>query len=404
MAFRGGTMREGRTVYIGDKGSGGGCSCHTILVIAAVISTIISGFSWYSAAVQLRKTKGAMQEIAHAGVLEMNVDQPEEHVTELNQKVVHFSSNSVRSSMQDQSFNLFLENTLSLRRETEYCQWVETYVDNCATCYRDVTRTNSNGEQVNERESYSCNCVRTFYYTKGWRKSLIASIFFDQPAAHHNPSRNPYPSTTTVYSDNAVVGAMGVHLETPLVQKIRIQEKPVIFRSFEDIRFLRFSEAYNEHGFVYDYSEAHQQGYFFSPYSQSSAELLAKSFLQFLEGSLLDFQLGDLLPSCTAGDIRIQYYGGPLNGEGISGVGQVVISGPRESLQASVGLYHAQKDNFDFGLLQLGAWSFEAMVDHELATLTETRDNMRVFFGVSAVALVALALYSGAQQDGKKYL
>lgn len=28
---------------------------------------------------------------------------------------------------------------------------------------------------------------------------------------------------------------------------------------------------------------------------------------QLMEGSLLDWQLGDLLPSCSAGDVRVSY-------------------------------------------------------------------------------------------------
>ncbi|KAL3810891.1 hypothetical protein ACHAXA_009662 [Cyclostephanos tholiformis] len=49
-------------------------------------------------------------------------------------------------------------------------------------------------------------------------------------------------------------------------------------------------------------------GYFFSPYeSPSTYGKLFNYFVQYLEGSLFDWQVGDLMPSCTAGDLRFRY-------------------------------------------------------------------------------------------------
>eukprot|EP00804_Cyclotella_cryptica_P017655 CCRYP_017141-RB/>CCRYP_017141-RB protein AED:0.21 eAED:0.21 QI:0/-1/0/1/-1/0/1/0/309 len=51
-----------------------------------------------------------------------------------------------------------------------------------------------------------------------------------------------------------------------------------------------------------------QGGYFFSPYENPSmTQRLFNYFVQYMEGSLFDWQLGDLMPSCTAGDIRFSY-------------------------------------------------------------------------------------------------
>lgn len=51
-----------------------------------------------------------------------------------------------------------------------------------------------------------------------------------------------------------------------------------------------------------------QGGYFFSPYENpSTTQRLFNYFVQYMEGSLFDWQLGDLMPSCTAGDIRFSY-------------------------------------------------------------------------------------------------
>jgi hypothetical protein len=48
-------------------------------------------------------------------------------------------------------------------------------------------------------------------------------------------------------------------------------------------------------------------GYFFSPFQASQYENIFKYFMQYVEGSIFDWQIGDLMPSCTAGDIRIRY-------------------------------------------------------------------------------------------------
>jgi len=50
-----------------------------------------------------------------------------------------------------------------------------------------------------------------------------------------------------------------------------------------------------------------QGGYFFSPYETTTASSVMNWFVQYLEGSLFDWQLGDLMPSCTAGDVRFRY-------------------------------------------------------------------------------------------------
>jgi len=48
-------------------------------------------------------------------------------------------------------------------------------------------------------------------------------------------------------------------------------------------------------------------GYFFSPYDASMSEQLLRGFGQYLEGSLLDWQPGDFMPSCTPGDLRVSF-------------------------------------------------------------------------------------------------
>ena len=63
------------------------------------------------------------------------------------------------------------------------------------------------------------------------------------------------------------------------------------------------SIAASKHNFVY----VRQGGYFFFPHESSTALRLFNYFAQYLEGSLLDWQVGDLMPSCTAGGIQFYY-------------------------------------------------------------------------------------------------
>ena len=54
-----------------------------------------------------------------------------------------------------------------------------------------------------------------------------------------------------------------------------------------------------------------QGGYFFSPHAASDFEKLAKVAGQYFEGSLFDYQVGDVVAaltgSCAAGDIRVSF-------------------------------------------------------------------------------------------------
>lgn len=76
---------------------------------------------------------------------------------------------------------------------------------------------------------------------------------------------------------------------------------------YETVSLLRgtpYSNAALSDNFVY----VGQGGYFFSPYQGASMYgKLFNYFVQYLEGSLFDWQVGDLMPSCTAGDLRFRY-------------------------------------------------------------------------------------------------
>ena len=95
-----------------------------------------------------------------------------------------------------------------------------------------------------------------------------------------------------------------------------------------------------------------QGGYFFSPYESSRSGKLFNYFTQYLEGSLFDWQFGDLMPSCTAGDVRFSYEVqdptvvsvlGQI-GSGISDAVQITprtLMGVGDAKSSTIGLVHS---------------------------------------------------------------
>ena len=71
------------------------------------------------------------------------------------------------------------------RRVTEYCQWAEMRHSQ----RKKTGRTNQKGEDIYTQEVW-------YTYHKSWRSQQINSLFFDNPAAYHNPTRDPAPSKT----------------------------------------------------------------------------------------------------------------------------------------------------------------------------------------------------------------
>jgi hypothetical protein len=108
----------------------------------------------------------------------------------------------LQSSSSDPEFGIKLPDTLHLRRNVEYCQWNEHYTQSCEKC--------SDGTDGNGNAKYKdCNCVRQYHYVKAWHPRRINSLLFDQPAAHHNPQRDPYPAKD-FYSEDAKIGSTAI--------------------------------------------------------------------------------------------------------------------------------------------------------------------------------------------------
>lgn len=224
-----------------------------------------------------------------------------------NGHVVFFQSSEIDASSSDLDFGVSLKGALQIRRNTEYCQWTES----------SITRRDENNRTYTD-----------YSYLKTWRSHRINSLVFDQPAAHHNPQRDPYHSQTFPSRDAVadVQGTGKVALDPSLLSKTYSPWRYVDwtlgavpkqswfsqwwpwpdttrYESIARLEDTHMSQAGRSHNFVY----VGQGGYFFSPYESTNFKTMVNYFLQYLEGSLFDWQLGDLMPGCTAGDIRVRY-------------------------------------------------------------------------------------------------
>ena len=362
------TFRKGRTVYVGDK-KGGVCGPLTGILVFLVASWGVLSFLYYSDF--NNKTISIVFNDIGKRMTPLSGD------SKIND-VVHFVAKNYTSSVYDHDFNLVVDDSLQLKRHTEYCQWQESSYDQCETCYRNVR----DEDGKSKRESYSCNCVRQYSYTKSWRSYRTNSLLFNQPGAHHNPQRDPYPNGYVITSKDAVISD-DVALDKGLIEKIRANTRPIVWTvtSSRDTKWYDFiwqyfgikdhtrydfvsklsttldSNARALHNFVYA-----GDGYFFSPYTESRGEFFIKKFGQFMEGSILDYQFGDLIPSCTAGDIRVYYT--VKDPSTISGIG-TINSIAQDVKHVGKGMVTHEKTHIEFGVLHEGEKSAERLMKEE---------------------------------------
>eukprot|EP01027_Heterolobosea_sp_BB2_P018865 GEZU01026512.1.p1 GENE.GEZU01026512.1~~GEZU01026512.1.p1 ORF type:complete len:462 (-),score=116.73 GEZU01026512.1:945-2330(-) len=312
-------------------------------------------------------------------------------------KLVHFQSNQVipKQLLEDVDFGVAFPQAVKVQRTVEYCQWQEYFTDR--------TETDDNGNE---------ETIRTYYYVKGWVSRPIPSIFFDQPFGHDNPQRDPLPAQTWRVN-RAKAGAF--ELTEPFIDKMNWFSTANFDRA--SLHNFQQSLAYREHGFNYV-----GDGYFYSAYQERGLRMAVKLFGQWLDGTLLDFQIGDLFSVCTPGDIRVQYsvVASPLGESGVSVVGKLdiddsthnnnlIITEMESSRQYKVGLihrgFHAPDDMFRkdiadhnwkllFSRVLLFLCCFEvlAFIDYYcMPTITGLRISKRTSFGQLALRSLFLA-------------
>jgi len=183
----------------------------------------------------------------------------------------------------DNEFMVGAPGAWAMERNVQICQWREHYTER-------TTKNNDGTETV----------ARTYYYTKGWESHHINSFLFDQPAAHHNPDRQLYSSG--LISSTDVSTSRGYLLPATVAEKVDTPLATVTFRPETLQEFLN-SPARVQQNFFY----TGPSGWFVSKYVPSQAEFWLKQSMMYLEGTLFDFQLGDLFSKCDAGDVRVSF-------------------------------------------------------------------------------------------------
>ncbi|KAJ4452424.1 putative Transmembrane protein 43 [Paratrimastix pyriformis] len=191
--------------------------------------------------------------------------------------VVHVTGTPNPAELCDNDFGVCSNTFLRVQRNVEYCQWTEHYTEH--------------KDRDNEGNTVT---TRQYYYTLGWHGSPVSSLFFNQPFAHNNPQRNPFPSAGAVAA-SATVGPYTV----PSTILARIDADRLLEPSRDQLRDFRESPAARDFQYI-------GRGYFYSPYQASTMSKIAQFAGRALEGSL-DIQLGDFLKSCEAGDIRVHF-------------------------------------------------------------------------------------------------
>eukprot|EP00931_Biecheleriopsis_adriatica_P052921 TRINITY_DN30876_c0_g1_i1.p1 TRINITY_DN30876_c0_g1~~TRINITY_DN30876_c0_g1_i1.p1 ORF type:complete len:487 (-),score=61.32 TRINITY_DN30876_c0_g1_i1:6-1466(-) len=408
-------FRQGRKLAISSQQKilENWCCESIFLPIVSCVALVGLPFNLYTKEAFFQK-----QQLAFAEVEEKVQQLPDTGSATLNRLTnpdggdfVHFYG-PYNATIGDSAFSLRFDHALKLHRYTEYCQWEEHSHDQCQTC----TSKDSNGNE----ETYDCNCVREYTYVKDWRDRLIPSFGFDQPANHNNPQRDPFPSTN-VFSDDAVVG--DIHVDGTIVENIRSQMDHVTFTAngqpfkhpspftrfwhylfgapevrFENLaqlRSFRESVAFAEHHFVFTNT---WEGWFFAAYEERNWERVIRGFGQYLEGSLFDWQIGDLYDmfnGCTAGDLRSRFYvASPVE---ISVLGKIQKDGRIADFRAAP--YHTS-NNFAIGILHAGHHSADQLFARETRLAHNDCRWARWLNLLSGVGAVYLSVHFGLWHPG----
>jgi len=277
-------------------------------------------------------------------------------------RVVHVnipqSDIQYQHTVYDPIFNVNIPGAVTLDRRVEYCQWQEHVFER-------TEKTENGNERV----------YRTYTYTKGWHSHPINSLFFDQPAAHHNPQRQPVAAGAVDIT--GVVSSKGFNIPATYINKLKTDTLTFYFRP-DNLQGFLTSPAYINDKFFY----TGNNGWFLSKYEPSTVEKAMKMAFQYAEGTLLDFQLGDLFSVCDAGDVRVALQGKVLQ-NGVSAIALQNADGTLSTFKTLNGK--------NLILLQEGQVTADDMMARELGD----RFSTLMWYIVGALATIALcALFS----------
>lgn len=225
----------------------------------------------------------------------------------IGSNVTAVSYGSIQTKVSDDFTLIDVDGAVSLESFTEYCQWSEHSFKRCVSRSSDKT------------------CIKhkvSYYYTKKWLPYQVSSILFNKPLLYHNPRRKDIPSKILVSNSatfNVVDSDIKVNLNAAQLHNVRINKERVVwskiklynswffkqdsihYETSDKLNLFKNSQAVTQEKFTY----LSDNGYFYSPIKMSNLMSTLINALWIIDG----FQLGDIMTSCTAGDIRMSYYG-----------------------------------------------------------------------------------------------
>ncbi|KAJ3123024.1 hypothetical protein HK098_002280 [Nowakowskiella sp. JEL0407] len=326
------SFRVGRTVKLGSDG----VACNNFINNAILIVALVALPLWvvYVENNRYEMTQAFKEARRNLVVLpdsSQKLTQLLENQPEISTKPVYASSRIILpgENIVDTEFNLDFGNALAVKRVPEYCQWDETYTD-------------TTNEETNE-------VSRTYYYTKSWHSYRINSLFFNQPGAHYNPQNDPFPAYefitpyAVLHSGNDSKTAVQYDVSSAIIRKATTFKSKQMF-SKDD--YTRFKQSYA--GTDGDFRPI-GQGYFYYAHKRSMQASVFKIALEVMEGSILDYQIGDLFSVCNAGDIRIRF-------EVFEPKGGVSVIGSFQQTSDNGGIIDTftNSRNFPLGIIQEG--------------------------------------------------
>ena len=311
-----------------------GKTCGGILSVVAVLLLFFSERFLYL-------TIGALDE---AGEQAVTVNTPT--VDSANQGKVVFaqSVNPIVDGAppRDDFFNIHGDSTDgAMKRVTEYCQWAEMRHSRHVKVGKHPDRCVSTGQSSHERcARVTCSLVQCsspccriergadimkeevwYTYHKSWRHHRIHSLTFDNPAAYHNPQRDPAPTKMAYSGDVDLTGGtsplnglrMKSHDFEPVMRPFRTMylEKNHVSNISPQALDAGFGEA--DHQYIY--SRVKKDGLEY-PVIRAAASYLVDGVIDVNEisrglgvESLLSKAGLDWITkgTCNAGDVRVHF-------------------------------------------------------------------------------------------------
>jgi len=358
-------MRVGRTYeYERQSNDAGNLAIFALIVF---FGTLFTGYKTCSTFSAYNDVGSSLRNLVlhHTGNDNQFNHQHNGHIVHVNipQHELVFERNA-----HDSYLNVDVPGVVSLSRNVEYCQWMEHV------------------HESTQKTSYGTEYVsRTYWYTKGWMSHQISSLFFDQPAAHHNPQRNPVSGG--IVDRIGVSSKKGFKVSGYLMDNLEGSSYVVSFPP-KKMKGFKYSPAYANEKFFY----TGDNGWFLSKYQPSKAETAMKMALQYAEGTLFDFQLGDLLSVCDAGDVRVRLHGKYVT-KGLSIIAMQQSDGSLVPFKTRSGR--------NLFIIQHGQLSAETMKNNEVDGLFWSFVRYIIAFFVCCLLLVG-SCCALSEQDKKK--